>query len=148
MFSPKTAQADDVFLTVMPMSDDKAPELPLALAETPATFALTLADRVVVLSKTGRLIDAAVSGERPGRPELPVAAGRSGPGQLEHSDRGSRLRFNAQVEAGKNTAFVVVPGGRFTVQPEAIPGASVLVQRLFIALLDGRIQRAFCPLWL
>ena len=30
----------------------------------------------------------------------------------------------ARVEAGKNTAFFVVPGGSFTVQPEAIPGAA------------------------
>jgi len=57
LFSPKTARASDEFLSVMSMSDEKAPELPVALAETPATFALSLADRVVVLSKTGRLIE-------------------------------------------------------------------------------------------
>ena len=34
-----------------------------------------------------------------------------------------KAQFNAKVEAGRNTAFFVVPGDRYTVQPEAIPGA-------------------------
>jgi heparin/heparan-sulfate lyase len=123
MFSPKTSQADDIFLTVMPMSDDKASELPVALAETPATFALALADRVVVLSKTSRRIAQPFTVDVPPGGSRQLLLAGLAPGYWSIRDRDNRLQFNAQVEAGKNTAFFVVPGGRFTVQPEAIPGA-------------------------
>jgi heparin/heparan-sulfate lyase len=124
MFSPKTAQARDVFLTVMPMSDDNAPELAVALAETPATFALTLSDRVVVLSRTGRLIEQSFP--------VNVLAGRNyqlllaglAPGNWSIRGQDGKFQTNVRVETGKNTAFVVAPGGGFTVQPETIPGAA------------------------
>ena len=53
LFSPKAAQASDSFLTVMTMTAETAPSLPVALVEGATTYALALADRVVVLSKTG-----------------------------------------------------------------------------------------------
>lgn len=124
MFSPKAAQASDVFLTVMSMSDEKAPELPVALAETPATFALALADRVVVLSKTGRLIERSFPVDvPPGRNFQLLLAGLA-PGNWSIRGRDGKFQFNARVEAGKNTAFFAAPSGRFTVQPETIPGAA------------------------
>ena len=57
MFSPTRAQSNDVFLTVMTMSDDRTPDLPVDIAELPEAFVVTLADRVVVLSRTGKLLD-------------------------------------------------------------------------------------------
>ncbi len=124
MFSPETPRATDVFLTVMPMSDESAPELPVELAETPTTFALTLADRVVVLSKTGRLLDGAfrVSIPTGGRYQLLLAS--LAPGNWSISSADGATEFNAEVEAQKNTAFFVVPGGDFTVRPESRPGAA------------------------
>lgn len=123
MFSPKTAQASDVFLTVMPMSNAEAPELPIELAESPTIFTLTLADRVVVLSKTGKLLDQPF--------QVRVLTDRSyqllltglTPGAWSVRSPDSKVQFNARVEPGKNTALVVVPGGNFEVRPEAIPGA-------------------------
>jgi heparin/heparan-sulfate lyase len=118
MFSPKTAQASDVFLTVMPMSDDKAPELPVALAETPATFALSLADRVVVLSKNGKLI------ERPFPVDVPAGRNRQlllaglAPGNWSIRGQDGKVQANTRVEAGKNTFYGVVPGGRYAVEPK------------------------------
>jgi len=50
----------------------------VALAETPATFALALADRVVVLSKTSRRIAQPFTVDVPRR-ESPVAAGGLAP---------------------------------------------------------------------
>ena len=123
MFSPRTARANDVFLTVMPMSDDAAPELPVAVAETPAVFALTLADRVVVLSKTGQLLEQPFQVTVPsGRDHQLLLAGLA-PGNWSIRSQHGKTQFNAKVEAGRNTAFFVVPGGRYAVQPEAIPGA-------------------------
>ena len=124
MFSPKTAQASDVFLTVMPMSDEKAPELPVTLAETPATFALTLAERVVVLSKTGRLIEQPFPLSVPAGRNYQLLLAGLAPGYWTIRGQDGKFRFNARVEADKNTALAVIPGGSCTVQPETIPGAS------------------------
>jgi hypothetical protein len=122
MFSPKSARAGDVFLTVMTMSEDKAPELPLSLAETPGTFALTVADRVVVLSKTGRLIDQPFSVDVPADRKCQLLLAGLAPGNWNIRSGDGKFRFNARVEAGKNTAFVVATGGRFMVQPDTSAG--------------------------
>lgn len=123
MFSPTRAQTNDVFLTVMSMSDDRAPDLPVDIAELPEAFVVTLADRVVVLSRTGKLLDQTL--------RVDVAAGEKrqlllaglAPGDWSIRDRDGTVQFNTRVDARRNTAFFVVPGGNYTVQPEAIPGA-------------------------
>lgn len=123
MFSPKTTQANDVFLAVMPMSDETAPELPIAIDETSAVFTVTLAGRVVVLSKTGKLLEQPFEVDMPsGRDHQLLLSGLT-PGVWSIRDSQGKVRFNAKVEAGRNTAFFVVPAGRYTTQPEAIPGA-------------------------
>ncbi len=123
LFSPKAAQAGDVFLTVMPMSDDKAPALPVVVEESPTTFALTLAGRVVVLSKSGKLLDEPFQVRVPaGRNHQLLLAGLA-PGAWSVRTRNGKVRFNARVEPGRNTAFFVVPGGDWEARPEAIPGA-------------------------
>jgi hypothetical protein len=123
VFSPKTAQASEVFLTVMPTSDDKAPDLQVAVTETPATFVLTLADRVVVLSKTGRLIEQSFPVNIPAGRKYQVLLAGLAPGHWSIRGLDGKFRFNARVEAGKNTAFFAAPGGSFTVLPETIPGS-------------------------
>ncbi|NUQ64418.1 MAG: hypothetical protein HUU20_18280, partial [Pirellulales bacterium] len=123
MFSPKTAKADDVFLVAMPMSDDKAAELPIALTESPTTFALTVADRVVVLSKIGRLLDRPFEVRVPTDRNYQLLLTGLTPAAWSVGSRDNKVRSNAQVEPGKNTAFFLVPGGDLVVRPEAIPGA-------------------------
>lgn len=123
MFSPKTAQASDVFLAVMPMSDEKAPGLPVSLAESPTTFALTLADRVVVLSKSGKLLDGPFQVHVPtGNKHQLLLAGLA-PGDWSIHSPDSKIQFNARVAPGSNTAFCIVSGGDLMVRPEALPGA-------------------------
>lgn len=123
MFSPSKGQANDVFLTVMQMADDSVPELPVKLAETPALFTLTLADRVVVLSRTGKPLEQSFQvNVSSGRDRQLLLAGLAA-GNWSIRSQDGKVRFNATVEAGKNTSFFVVPGGKYTVQPEAMPGA-------------------------
>ena len=122
-FSPKRAQASDVFLAVMPMSDEKAPPLPVGLAETPTTFALTLADRVVVLSKNGKLLDGPFQVHVPTGNRYQLLLAGLAPGDWSIHSRDNRIQFNARVAPGANTAFFVVPGGDLMVRPEAVPGA-------------------------
>lgn len=126
MFSPKAAKAEDVFLTVMPISDDKAPELPVALAESATTFALTLADRVVILSKTGKLLDEPFEIRVPTEGKYQLLLTGLTPATWSVGSRDGKVQFNARVEPGKNTAFLIVPGGDLVVRPEALPGAPEL----------------------
>ncbi len=123
MFSPKTAKTSDVFLTVMPMWDAQAEEPPIALAESPTTFALTVADRVVVLSKTGKLLDQPFDVRVPTDRNYHVLLTGLAPTTWSVSTRDGKVRFNARVEPGKNTAVGVAPGGDLVVRPEAIPDA-------------------------
>ena len=123
LFSPKTPRASDVFLTVLPMSDEKAPELPVSLSETETTFALTLADRVVVLSKSARFLNEPFQVQVPAGKGFQLLLTGLAPGAWSIRTRDNRVRFNARVEEGKNTAFFVVPGGDYEARPEAISGA-------------------------
>jgi len=45
------------------------------------------------------------------------------PGAWSIRSQDGKVQFNARVDANRNTAFFVVPGGEYRVQPEAIPGA-------------------------
>ena len=105
------------------MSDERAPDLPVDLVELPEAFVLTLADRVVVLSRKGKLLRQTlqVNVRADGNCQLLLAG--LAPGVWSIRDRDGRVRFNSRVDANRNTAFFVVPGGAYTVQPEAIPGA-------------------------
>ncbi|MCE5237478.1 discoidin domain-containing protein [bacterium] len=123
MFSPKREQASDAFLAVMPMSDEEAPRLPVALAESPTTFTLALADRVVVLSKSGRLLDGPFQVHVPTGKQQQLLLTGLAPGDWSIESPDHKIRFNARVAPGQNTAFAIVPGGDLMVRPQALPGA-------------------------
>lgn len=124
LFSPREPRESDVFLAVMPMSDQEAPALPVSLAESPTTFALTLADRVVVLSKTGKLIATPFEVRVPaGRQHQLLLTGLA-PGAWSLQSADGKLKLNTRAEPERNTAFLLVPGGSYTVRPEALPGAA------------------------
>jgi heparin/heparan-sulfate lyase len=123
MFTPRAARANDVFLTVMQMADDTASDLPVSVTETPALFALSIGDRLVVLSKTGKLLDQPFQvAVPPGKDRQLLLSGLASGDWSIRDERGG-VRFNARVEAGGNTAFFVVPRGNYSVAPEAISGA-------------------------
>lgn len=123
LFSPKTSEAEDTFLTVLTMADEDAPTLPVAVAETATTFALSLADRVVVMSRTGGLLGESVTVDVPaGKARQLLLAGLQ-PGAWSVRNAAGNPVFNAEVMTGKNTLFAVVDGGRYTVQPAVAPGA-------------------------
>ena len=123
MFSPASEQENDVFLTVMSMSDERAPDVPVDLVELPEAFVLTLADRVVVLSRSGKLLRQTLQVNVRADENCQLLVAGLAPGAWSISDRDGMVRFNTLVDARRNTAFFVIPGGEYTVQPEAIPGA-------------------------
>jgi heparin/heparan-sulfate lyase len=119
LFSWKTARASDVFLCVMPICDERAPQLPIALAESPAAFVLTLADRMVVLSKTGALIEQPIPVRVPADRNYRLLLAGLAPGAWTIRSLDGKTRIEASVAAGKNTAFVALPGGNYTVDRAA-----------------------------
>lgn len=123
MFSPAKERSNDVILTVMTMSDDRAPKLPIDLVELPQAFVVTLADRVVVLSRTGKLLEQTLQVEVGGDGSCQLLLAGLAPGDWSIRGRDGNVRYNARVDDRRNTAFFVVPGGKYTVQPRAIPGA-------------------------
>ncbi|MDD4870981.1 MAG: hypothetical protein PHR77_10510 [Kiritimatiellae bacterium] len=123
MFSPRKMQANDIFLTVMPMTDEKVPELPVNLVETGAIFALTFADRVVVLSKTGKLLEQSFRVNVPADRNYQLLLTGLIPGAWSVRNKDGKVQFNTRVEAGRNVAFFVIPGGDYSIQPESIPAA-------------------------
>jgi heparin/heparan-sulfate lyase len=123
MFSPTVAQTSDVFLAVMTMEAEGTPELPVAMAETPEVFVVTLADRVATFGKTEKLLEDGFGVEVPAGQERQVLLTGLRPGPWSVQSEDGAVRLNVQVEAGRNTAFVVAQGSRLSVRPEALPGA-------------------------
>ena len=124
MFSPVKQQNGDVFLTAMMMSDGQAPEPPVEMAELPGAFVLTLADRVVVMSSTGRLLEEPLQVDAKADGDCQLLLTGLAPGAWSVRSRDGEIQFNTRVDAGRNTAFFVLPSGQYVVRPEAIPGAS------------------------
>lgn len=118
MFSPLQARETDTFLTVLTMADSAQTRLPVDVAETSDTFVLSMADRVVVLSRTGQLMDSGIPFEVKGDGDKQVLIAGLKPGKwsIKNSD-GVTLK-SVEVQADQNTAFAVLAKGQYAVAPE------------------------------
>ena len=117
MFSPMQAETNDIFLTVMSMSDVKVSELPIDLQELPEIYVISVADRVVILSKSGALIKKSFKFNitTDSKSKLLLTALASGNWSVRSNDE--KIDLTVTVKAGSNTAFVILPAGEFTVSP-------------------------------
>ena len=124
-FTPKEASESDLFLTVLSMREEQAARLPVDIAELPDAFVLTLADRVVVLNKTGELLakPLALTVRSEGNVQLLVTGLAPGPWSL--SGEGGQPAYNTHVNVARNAALFVVPAGEYTLRPGMLPGAPV-----------------------
>jgi len=125
LFSPTAARPEEVFLTVLTMADEKAPELPVQLAETEAVFVLTLADRAVVMGRHGRLLERGFTIDLPPGEGWQLLLTGLAPGTWGLS--GGPTSYNLRIVEGRHTGFAVVPGGRYTVQPGPVAGGREFV---------------------
>ena len=124
LFSPIKARTNDIFLTVLSMSAEQAPELPVALVEQPDIFIITITDRVVVLSKTGKLLSKAFNLNLTSEHKQQLLLTGLAPGPWSIRNHDGKIKLNAQVKTGHNTAFVILPAGNFTITPSAIKDAA------------------------
>ena len=123
MVSPLREQATDVFLTVFCMRDEQAPKLAVDVKEAPDVYVVTLADRVVVMNRTGTLTRQPLQIDIPGDGDRQLVLAGLSPGRWGVRDTAGKIAFNTVVEEGRNTAFFVLPPGRYEVRPAAIDGA-------------------------
>lgn len=121
MFSPKGNHEHETFLTVMTMDDEEAEPLPVHLAETDTVYVVTLADRAVVLGKTGALLQDGFTVDLPAGQTWQLLIAGAQPGMW--SVKGDATTLNVTVEEARHTAFAVVPGGQYQIRPGAVAGA-------------------------
>lgn len=121
MFTPKESRSTDRFLTVLTMSDSERTTLSAEVTETPETYVLSLADRVVVLSKGGALLGEPFTLNTGGagtEGECRLVLTGLQPGTWTVRGRNGGVTHEARVQEKKNTAFFRLPRGEYTVEPK------------------------------
>jgi len=117
-FSPKQAQEKDTFLTVMTMSPSEQTALTVDLKETSEVYALSLADRLVIMSRTGTLLEKAFTVEVAGEGKTKLLLTGLKPGVWTIKGKNGQAQQDVEVTEGDNTAYVVVSKGQLMVEPK------------------------------
>ena len=124
MVSPKAPHAHDRFLAVLQACD--AEPLPVEQEESAVAVTVRIADRIVVLAKDTELVNAPFEVTVPDSgPTTQVLCAGLAAGAWRIAAPGAAER-EVVVEAGKNTLFLAVPGGRYRISPQPGTGAAHL----------------------
>ncbi|WP_198673832.1 hypothetical protein [Chitinophaga alhagiae] len=126
MISPKKASPRDRFLTVLQLTAGDQQALPVKYYETPVSYVVLLADRVVSMSNSRELINKGFSVKVPGNAACQIVLTGMAPGKWNIRGGNSRLNVNTSVEAGKNTIFLKAKGGTYTISPQWAADAEML----------------------
>ena len=121
MYAPKSANNNDVFLTVFTMSDTNAPELLVNMVELSKAFMLAIGDdRLVVLNKTQELLNEPIGNiVIQGNNRSLLVTGLT-PGIWKITSNDGAVQHDATVIGDKNTAyFNNLPFGKqYSVKPD------------------------------
>lgn len=118
MISPKAPARRDRFLTVFQLTDGDTQPLPVKYDETPVSYVVVLADRVVSMSNSRELISKGFSIEVPGDAEYQVVLTGMAPGKWRIKDAKGKVNLNATADAGRNTIFFKARNGKYTISPQ------------------------------
>lgn len=118
MISPKEPAERNLFLTVLSMYEEGAQPVEASVDESSETLVLSMRDWVVVLSKSGRLLndgfDVVVAAEDETR--LLLTGLNPGPWTITSED--GSVRETVEVLADKNTAQISTVNGKYRVEPQ------------------------------
>lgn len=116
MISPKTESKQDRFLTVFQVTADNIEPLPVAFQETPDSYIVALADRVVVMTKGKALLQGSFPLALPAS-ESPLQVALTGlaPGKWIVQDSSQKVIAQGEVAEGKNTLFFPAPSGTYQI---------------------------------
>jgi heparin/heparan-sulfate lyase len=117
MISPKKASKNDRFLTVFQMVDGDTKPLPVHYYETPVSYVVTLADRVVSMSNSNGLINKSFTLNIPGNGKFQIAMTGINSGSWNIKSRNGKVNFKANVVTGKNTIFFQGDSGEYIITP-------------------------------
>lgn len=117
MISPKKANNRDHFLTVFQMVDGKTKPLPVSYYETPVSYVVVLADRVVSMSNSSDLISKEFELNISGGKKYQVVLTGMEPGSWDIKNKDGKVNFTADVVSGKNTIFFQAGSGEYVVIP-------------------------------
>jgi len=117
MVSPRKANSHDRFLTVFQVAAGDTKPLPVNYYETPVSYVVTLADRVVSMSNSADLISAGFTLKILGNGKFQVAMTGMKPGLWNIKSRNRKVNFKVNVTAGKNTIFFQADSGEYTITP-------------------------------
>ena len=123
MFSPKKQQSTDTFLTVMSMSAEKTETPSVVLTEQQNIFIITIADRIVVLSKNSKLLKRTFKLKITKGNKVQLLLTGLKPGNWSIHSKNWRQQFNFKIKAGKNSISLPLPTGNYTISPNIIPSA-------------------------
>lgn len=126
MISPKKANNHDHFLTVFQMVDGDTKPLPVNYYETPVSYVVTLADRVVSMSKGSDFISDGFTLKIPAGDKYQVVLAGIKPGFWNVKSKDGKVNFNAKVIAGENTIFFQSGNGEYIITPGKNAGAKAL----------------------
>lgn len=120
MVSPKQANRDDHFLTVIQVTDRDSKPFPVSHQKTDVSSVVYLDKRVVSLPNSSQLIDRGFTIEIPssGKHQVALAGLKAGSWSVRGSD-GKEIT-NADVAQGKNTLFFEAEQGSYRVSPEKL----------------------------
>src|SRR5690606_6167019 len=126
MVSPKKASKNDRFLTVFQMVDGDKKPLSVNYYETPVSYVITIADRVVSMSNSSDFVSKGFTLKISSGNKYQVVLAGMKPGFWNIKSKDGKVNFNANVIAGENTIFFQADGGEYTVTPRKSPAAKVL----------------------
>lgn len=126
MISPKKANSQDRFLTVFQFTAGDTKPLPVSYYETPVSYVVQLADRVVSMSNSNDLIDKTFSVKIDAKGKYQVVLTGMKPGNWNIQSKDGKTKFNATVKEGKNTIFFQAGSGEYLVTPGQLAGIKVL----------------------
>ena len=126
MVSPKKASKNDRFLTVFQMVDGDKKPLSVNYYETPVSYVITIADRVVSMSNSSDFVNKGFTLKISSGNKYQVVLAGMKPGFWNIKSKDGKVNFNANVIAGENTIFFQADGGEYTVTPRKSPAAKVL----------------------
>ena len=127
MISPKKANSQDRFLTVFQFTAGETKPLPVSYYQTPVSYVVNLADRVVSMSKSNDLIDKSFSLNivAKGKYQVILTGMKSGNWNVKSKD--GKTKFNANATEGKNTIFFLAGNGEYVITPGQLPGVKALI---------------------
>ena len=124
MFSPAEENSTDVFVSVMQVGEPTVEPLPVELIENHGNCQITLGNRVVVLGTSERPVDRQFTVKLPqDRGDIQVLLTDLMAGIWNFRNADGKINYELFVSADKSTAFLVVPGGEYTVSPGAASNA-------------------------